>query len=121
MMARTIAVRTIRVEAKASDDRDAKAGLARDRVLSMFNMQREREVDEKRKGLALASIFGAKPRPMWSAPALVATFGDPFIQGTMFEGSRFFHSLMFCMILAQPAFVVADSKSSTNFVFESVV
>ena len=87
MMTRTIAVRTIRVEAKCSDDKDAKAGLARDRVLSMFNIEREREVDAQRKGLSLASIFGAKPRPMWSAPALVATFGDPFIEGTIFEGS----------------------------------
>ena len=87
MLSRTVAVRTIRLEAKASDDKDAKAGLARDRVLSMFNMQRQNEVDQQRKGLSLASLFGAKPRPMWSAPALVATFGDCFIEGTMFEGS----------------------------------
>ena len=87
MMSRTIAVRTIRVETKTSDEKDAKAGLARDRVLSMFNLEREREIDAQRKGLSLASLFGGKPRPMWSAPALIATFGDPFIEGTIFEGS----------------------------------
>lgn len=87
MMNRTVAIRTIRVEAKASTDVDIKSGLARDRVLSMFNMQREKEVDEKRRQLSLAPIFGKKPRPMWSAPAFVATFGDPFIEGTIFEGN----------------------------------
>ena len=86
MMNRTIAVRTVRVVARASDDACAKADLARDRVISMFNLEREQEVDEQRQGLSLAPLF-AKPRPLWAAPALVGTFGDPFIEGTIFEGS----------------------------------
>ena len=86
MMARTVAIRTLRVEAKATTDIEAKQGLARDRVLSMFNLEREKEVDNQRKGLSLSSIF-AKPRPIWSAPAMVGTFGDPFIEGTVFEGA----------------------------------
>ena len=86
MMARTIAIRTIRVSAESSDYAAVKADLARDRVLSMFNLEREREIDAQRKCLALAGLF-SKPRPVWSAPAVVGTFGDPFIEGTMFEGS----------------------------------
>ena len=34
----------------------------------------------------LADVF-AKPRPIWVTPALVATFGDAYIEGTGYEGS----------------------------------
>ena len=85
MMSRTVAIRTVRVTARCFEDVDAKAELATDRVLSMFNLEREREIDAQRKGLSLAALF-SKPRPVWSAPAIVGTFGDPFIEGTMFEG-----------------------------------
>lgn len=51
----------------------------------MFNQEREREIEEQRRGLSLAAIF-PKPRPVWAAPALVGLFGDPFIEGTLFEG-----------------------------------
>ena len=34
--------------------------------------------------LSLAVLY-AKPRPMWLAPTLVGAFGDPFIDGTIFE------------------------------------
>ena len=47
---------------------------------------RKKEVDEQRKGLSLSTLF-AKPRPMWVAPAFIATFGDAFIEKTSFEGS----------------------------------
>jgi hypothetical protein len=63
MMARTVAIRTVRVIARSTDDITAKADLARDRLVSMFNIEREREIDEQRRGLSLASLF-AKPRPV---------------------------------------------------------
>lgn len=43
-------------------------------------------MEEQRKGLSLAPLF-AKPRPMWVAPAFIASFGDAFIQNTVLEGS----------------------------------
>ena len=36
--------------------------------------------------LTLAVLY-AKPRPMWLAPTLIGAFGDPFIDGTVFEFS----------------------------------
>lgn len=47
-------------------------------VISIFNEERDAEVDKQREGLTLAKLF-AKPRPVWLAPALIATFGDAFI------------------------------------------
>ena len=52
----------------------------------MLNEERKRKIDTQRRGLALAALF-PKPRPVWSTPALVGTFGDAFIEGTGFEGS----------------------------------
>jgi hypothetical protein len=63
MMSRTVAIRTVRVVASPSDDAGAKSDLARDRLVSMFNVEREREIDAQRRGLSLASLF-AKPRPV---------------------------------------------------------
>lgn len=86
MMARKVAIRTIRVELQVATDAQIRAALARDRVLSMFNQEREREIDAQRRGLSLAAIF-PKPRPVWAASALVGLFGDPFVEGTVFEGA----------------------------------
>jgi hypothetical protein len=55
-------------------------------VLSTFNEERQQELEQQRKGLALAPLF-AKPRPMWYAPAFHGTFGDAYIERTALEGS----------------------------------
>jgi hypothetical protein len=55
-------------------------------LLSIYNEERIKEVEEQRKGLSLAPLF-AKPRPMWAAPAFIGTFGDAFIENTAMEGS----------------------------------
>lgn len=54
----------------------------------MFNDARKKQAEEQRKGLSLAMLF-PKPRPMWSAPAFVAMFGDAFIEGTALEGTSY--------------------------------
>ena len=46
--------------------------------------ERKRKVDTQRRSLSLAGLF-AKPRPIWSTPALVGSFGDTYIEGTGFE------------------------------------
>jgi hypothetical protein len=71
MMGRTVAIRTVRVTSRATDDLLAKADLARDRILSMFNLEREREIDEQRRGLSLAAVF-ARPRPVLYPPPLLS-------------------------------------------------
>jgi len=86
MMPGGIAIRSVRVESSCATDVEVKENRARDKVISMFNEEREAEVDQQRRGLALASVF-PKPRPIWFAPALIATFGDAFIEGTGFEAS----------------------------------
>jgi len=86
MMPGNIAVRTIRVERKFADDRYVKENRARDKLLSLFNEDRKKEIEEQRKGLSLAALF-AKPRPMWIAPAFVGVFGDAFIEKSTLEGS----------------------------------
>ena len=55
-------------------------------MLSIFNEERRKEIDEQRKGLSLASLF-AKPRPIWADPVFVATFGDAFVENTAMEGN----------------------------------
>jgi hypothetical protein len=69
----------------ATDDQ-VKEGRAKDRVLSMLEEERKRKIDTQRRGLSLAPLF-AKPRPVWQTPALIATFGDAFVDGTGFEGT----------------------------------
>jgi thiol-disulfide isomerase/thioredoxin len=86
MMPGGVAVRTVRVQQGFATDKTVKEGRAKDKVFSMQEEERKRKVDEQRRGLSLAELF-AKPRPVWSTPALVATFGDAFIEGTPFEGS----------------------------------
>jgi hypothetical protein len=86
MMPGNIAVRTVRVQAGCVSGAEVKRDRAKDKIISMFNEERIAEVDLQRKGLALSNLF-AKPRPVWLAPALVATFGDAFIEGTRLEGS----------------------------------
>jgi hypothetical protein len=53
-------------------------------VLSIFDEERKKEAAEQRKGLCLAGLF-PKPRPMWMAPAFVATFGDAFVEKSTLE------------------------------------
>jgi hypothetical protein len=79
MMPGGVAVRTVRVESVFADDDNVLANRARDRVMSMLNIERERKIDAQRRGLSLASLF-TKPRPIWSTPALIGTFGDAFIE-----------------------------------------
>eukprot|EP01038_Epipyxis_sp_PR26KG_P004031 gene4031-5768_t len=86
MMPGGILIRTVRVEKKFATDQDVKANRALDKVLSRFDEERKKEVEEQRKGLSLAPLF-PKPRPMWVAPAFVAIFGDAFIEKTTLEGS----------------------------------
>ena len=81
-----VSIRTVRVEAHFSTDEEVTANRARDKILSMYNEARRKEVKEQRKGLSLATLF-AKPRPAWQTPALIATIGDSFIEKTGFEGN----------------------------------
>jgi hypothetical protein len=53
-------------------------------LISKFDEDRQKEVEEQRKGLSLAPLF-AKPRPMWFAPAFSAFFGDAFIEKSSLE------------------------------------
>jgi uncharacterized membrane protein YgcG len=85
MMPGKIAIRMVRVDTVAMADADVKRMRARDKVISIFNEQQQAQVDEQRRGLSLAPLF-AKPRPIWSAPALQGTFGDAYIEHTGFEG-----------------------------------
>ena len=55
-------------------------------MLSQFNEERKKEIDEQRKGLSLAPLF-KKPRPMWADPVFVATLGDAFVECTAMEGN----------------------------------
>lgn len=55
-------------------------------MLSVFDEERKKEAAEQRKGLCLAGLF-PKPRPMWMAPAFVATFGDAFVEKSTLEVS----------------------------------
>ncbi len=52
----------------------------------MFNEERAAELAAQQKNLSLVSLF-PNPRPMWMAPAFIATFGDAFIDNTAFEGA----------------------------------
>ena len=65
---------------------DVKERRAQDKLISMFNEQRQAEIDRQRKSLSLAKLF-AKPRPVWEAVTVVGCFGDAFIEKTGFEGS----------------------------------
>eukprot|EP01043_Picozoa_sp_COSAG02_P069368 COSAG02_NODE_11855_length_1642_cov_1.685677_1_plen_504_part_10 len=80
-----VAVRYVRVDKVCAGKKQVEQDRARDRVISMYNEMREAEIDEQRQGLILAELF-PKPRPIWLAPTLTALFGDPFIEGTTFEG-----------------------------------
>jgi len=80
MMPGGIAVRSIRIDKGPTNDAEVKTQRARDKVVSMFNEERKAEVDHQRKSLSLSKLF-AKPRPVWLSPALIATFGDAFIEG----------------------------------------
>ena len=86
MMPGGLAIRTLRVDACFCSDQDVKQNRARDKIISVFNEERQREINKQRKGLALAELF-AKPRPIWDACALVGVFGDAFIENTGFEGN----------------------------------
>jgi hypothetical protein len=80
-----LSVRYVRVDNVCTSPAQVEADRARDRVISMYNEKREQEIDQQRQGLVLADLF-PKPRPVWLAPTLTALFGDPFIEGTNFEG-----------------------------------
>ena len=82
MMGSTIAIRTIRIDSVCLPSSKVKSLKAQDKVLSMHNEDRKRKIKEQRRGLALARLF-PKPRPIWSAPALIGTFGDAFIEGKL--------------------------------------
>ena len=62
-------------------------------VLSIFDEERKKEAAEQRKGLCLAGLF-PKPRPMWMAPAFVATFGDAFVEKSTLEVTFDFHIIV---------------------------
>jgi hypothetical protein len=86
MMPGGVSLRFVRVENGIKSNEDVRLHRARDKVISMFVEDRQKEIDEQRKGLSLATLF-PKPRPIWSAPALTGTFGDAFLEGTVYEGS----------------------------------
>ena len=104
MMPGNIAIRAIRVDQKAYNDDDVKANHARDKLISFFDEERQKEAEEQRKGLSLAPLF-PKPRPMWVAPSFAAVFGDAFIQNTSLEGSS----------------LLAWSYEVVNFTFQRMV
>jgi hypothetical protein len=81
-----ISVRYVRVDKVCAEKKQVEEDRARDRVISMYNEMREAQINEQRQGLVLAELF-PKPRPVWLAPTLTALFGDPFIEGTTFEGT----------------------------------
>lgn len=86
MMPGNILLRTVRVEERVSTDSSVLQDRARDKLISMLNEERMKKVDKQRAGLSLASLF-SKPRPIWSTPALIGTFGDAFIEGTGLDGT----------------------------------
>ena len=89
-----VVIRTLRLEVGATNDQQVKEQRARDKVLSMFEEEREAEVNFQRKGLSLASLF-AKPPPAWAIPAVVGSFGDAFIQNTSLEVKSFLVCFLF--------------------------
>ena len=86
MMPGNVLLRTVRVEQRLSTDATVLEDRARDKIISMLNEERIKKIDAQRAGLSLASLF-SKPRPIWSTPALIGTFGDAFIEGTGLDGS----------------------------------
>jgi len=86
MMPGNILVRHIRIESEVATNDTVLMNRARDQLISMFQEEQEEQIDEQRKGLSLAALF-PKPRPIWLTPALIATFGDAFIEGTLLESS----------------------------------
>lgn len=56
------------------------------KLYSKLEEEKEKSIEEQRKGLSLAPIF-AKPRPLWMAPVFSAFFGDLFIQNSTLEVS----------------------------------
>ncbi|KAH9261268.1 hypothetical protein BASA81_000972 [Batrachochytrium salamandrivorans] len=86
MMPGGVLLRTVRVQHGASTDETVKMQHAKDKVISMFEIERLEKAEEERRGLALARLF-PKPRPMWTASSIVGAIGDPFIEQTVYEGS----------------------------------
>lgn len=86
MMPGGVLVRTVRVQHGASTDETVKMQHAKDKVISIFEIERLEKAEEERRGLALARLF-PKPRPMWAASSIVGAIGDPFIEQTVYEGS----------------------------------
>jgi len=86
MMPGHVQVRHIRVDATFMDNAMVREQRARDKIISMYDEERKDEIDKQRKGLTLSVLF-PKPRPIWGAPTLTATFGDAFIEGTTLEAS----------------------------------
>ncbi len=82
MMGSTVAIRSVRIDSVCLSAPQVKSSKAQDKILSMHNENRERKIREQRRGLALARLF-PKPRPIWTAPALIGTFGDAFIEGKL--------------------------------------
>ena len=121
MMSRTVAIRTVRVVARPSDDAAAKADLARDRLVSMFNVEREREIDAQRRGLSLASLF-AKPRPVrfsvlvpqLSGPNLKFTFAGVVCASPHWNLWRPFHRGNGIRGLVMSSLVVSSHKSGLS-------
>jgi len=86
LMPGNILLRTVRVENHFATDEEVLKERARDRIDTSQDDETMRKVNEQRKGLSLATLF-AKPRPIWSTPALIGVFGDAFIENTGFDGS----------------------------------
>jgi hypothetical protein len=82
MMGSTVAIRTVRIDSVCISKQQVKSLKAQDKILSMHNENRTKKIKEQRRGLALARLF-PKPRPIWTAPALIGTFGDAFIEGKL--------------------------------------
>jgi len=86
MMPGNIAIRLIKVEVGFAKDNSVINNRANDKIMSMFNEEREKELEKQRRQLSLAALF-PKPRPIWLASTLIGAFGDAFIEGTLLEGS----------------------------------
>eukprot|EP00750_Incisomonas_marina_P014138 INCI17609.11.p1 GENE.INCI17609.11~~INCI17609.11.p1 ORF type:complete len:5029 (+),score=1065.32 INCI17609.11:298-15384(+) len=82
MMGSTVAIRTVRIDSVCQSPDQVKSSKAQDKIMSMHNENREKKIKQQRRGLALARLF-PKPRPIWTAPAMIGTFGDAFIEGKL--------------------------------------
>ena len=78
-------VRYVELRRGAASEEAVREEAQRNRIYSSWEKDREAELQRLQQNLTLSGLF-KKPVPIWVHPAVLAEFGDAYLEGTGLEG-----------------------------------